>query len=62
MDHKIVTDYSDVGLNENSNVKVFVRLRPLEGGAPAPAGMFDRDADAVASRKITIRVMHPAFA
>lgn len=56
MEHKVVTDYSDVGLSEGSNVKVFVRLRPPEVGGPMPASMLVRDPDAGASRKITIKV------
>lgn len=57
MEHKVVTDYSEgVGLNEDSNVKVFVRVRPPEGSAEMPPLMFSRDTDSAASRKITIRV------
>ncbi len=51
-----MTDYSDVGLDLNSNVKVFVRLRPPEGGDVDADSekLFERDPDG-ASRKITVR-------
>ena len=59
MEHKVVTDYSDVGLDSSSNVKVYVRLRPPEpGSVKASAGVaatpskelsldkiFERDTD-----------------
>ncbi len=56
MEHKVVTDYSDVGLAEDSNVKVFVRLRPPDSSEPFPSGMLVRDIDPTAVRRITIRV------
>ena len=52
MEHKVVSDYSNVELGENSNVKVYVRLRPPE--EPMPKGMFEGGKDA--KGKITIEV------
>jgi hypothetical protein len=56
----VVTDYSDVGLDSHSNVKVYVRLRPPDPASVKPATgaavppstelsldkIFERDGDA----------------
>ena len=51
MDHKVVTDYTNVTV-ENANVKVFVRARPPEDGNPVSSEIFETSPEAAG--KITM--------
>ncbi len=48
MEHKVVTDYSNVDIDLLSNVKVYVRLRPPDPGAGATAAPLAPTAGAAA--------------
>ena len=53
MDHKVVTDYTNVTV-ENANVKVFVRARPPEDGNPVSSEIFETSPEAAG--KITMDI------
>ena len=56
MDYRVVTDYTNVSL-ENTNVKVYVRLRPpSDGTSTVDPNYIDCSEDQV---RVTIRDPHP---